>query len=92
MNRTTEMCNTAMWSDEDEIGDNLASPVTNFKPIVTRTKRPPRLKRAQSERVTSIELPNYNPPNSPGGRIQNTAEISQTVEGKGTYHTTLVKF
>ena len=86
------MCNTAMWSDEDEIGDNLTSPVTNFKPIVTRTKRPPRLKRAQSERVTSIELPNYNPPNSPGGRIQNTAEISQTAEGKGTYHTTLVKF
>ena len=26
-----------VWSDEDEIGDNITSPVTSFKPIVTRT-------------------------------------------------------
>ena len=34
----TSSTNTVdVWSDEDEIGDNITSPVTSFKPIVTRT-------------------------------------------------------
>ena len=72
---TPQTVTSDMWSDEDEVGDSLASPITNFKPIVNRSQRP-RLKRAQSERVTSIDLPNYNPPSSPGagGRLHTTNE------------------
>ena len=36
--QTVTSTNTVdVWSDEDEIGDNITSPVTSFKPIVTRT-------------------------------------------------------
>ena len=75
---TPQTVTSDMWSDEDEVGDSLASPITNFKPIVNRSQRP-RLKRAQSERVTSIDLPNYNPPSSPGarGRLHTTNEEEQ---------------
>ena len=75
---TPQTVTSDMWSDEDEVGDSLASPITNFKPIVNRSQRP-RLKRAQSERVTSIDLPNYNPPSSPGagGRLHPTNEEEQ---------------
>ena len=40
----TSSTNTVdVWSDEDEIGDNITSPVTSFKPIVTRTGKCPKI-------------------------------------------------
>ena len=52
---------TAIWSDEEEVEDKM---VSTFKPVITRVRRP-KLKRAQSERVPSIELPNSLPPTPP---------------------------
>ena len=43
---TSSSTNTVdVWSDEDEIGDNITSPVTSFKPIVNRTGKKSALKR-----------------------------------------------
>ena len=52
---------TAIWSDEEEEFVDQETPenkTSTFKPVITRVSRRPKLKRAQSERVPSLELPN----------------------------------
>ena len=55
---------TAIWSDEEE--ENSEETKSTFKPVITRVSRRPKLKRAQSERVPSLEMPNPpSPKNQP---------------------------
>ena len=57
---------TSIWSDEEdveEVEDKIVQ--STFKPVITRVSRRPKLKRAQSERVPSIDIPNSLPPTPP---------------------------
>lgn len=65
---------TAIWSDEegDEVGDKLSSPCN--KPLVASRIKRTRLKRAQSERVPSVE--GTPPPLPPRGGQHNENKVN----------------
>ena len=59
---------TAIWSDEEEELEEAETTksTSTFKPVITRVSRRSKLKRAQSERVPSLEMPNPpSPKNQP---------------------------
>ena len=61
---------TSIWSDEEdveEVEDKIVQ--STFKPVITRVSRRPKLKRAQSERVPSLDIPNSLPPTPPQSRV-----------------------
>ena len=66
---------TAIWSDEEE--ENLEDSKSTFKPVITRVSRRPKLKRAQSERVPSLDMP--NPPSSTMNQPQPQLLIAEKV-------------
>lgn len=72
----TTTTTTVSSEDDAEVGDSLTSPVSNFKPVITRVRRS-RLKRAQSERAPSLGASSSgtSPTTSPGRLPQPLNEV-----------------